>query len=126
MDLGRLSTILPARPAYPHTGPASRDAGPRPVEPASLVAPERDSYTRTRPAEPVIEGELLRRRPGYGPSTQDFLGRRQYQEGSAETQHGAGRGLSTGNRQALGLYLNNIHPEPRQSFTTGRSVDAFV
>ena len=120
MDIGRLYTITPGRPAY--TAPAQREAGPRPVE------ADREPLRRARPAEAVVEGELLRRRVGYqSQSTQDFLHGRQFQAGSAASQRGAARAtLSASNRQALGLYLDNTHPEPRQAFTTGRSVDAFV
>ncbi len=125
MDIGRLSTITPGRPAYPHTGPGQREAGPRPVEPAGPVG--REPPRRPRAAEPAMEGELLRHRPVPGQSTQDFLDSRQYQAGSAETQRDAVRAsLSASNRQALGLYLDNTRPEPRQAFTHGRSVDAFV
>jgi hypothetical protein len=123
MDIGRLSAITPGRPAY--TAPGQREAGPRPVEAASATVVDREPSRRTRPAEAVVEGELLRRRPGYqNQSTQDFLHGRQYQAGSAESQRGAS--LSARNRQALGLYLDNTRPEPRQAFTHGRGVDAFV
>lgn len=74
-----------------------------------------------------MEGELLRRRPGYGQSTQDFLDGRRYQAAGAESLREASRaGLPARNRQALGLYLDNTRPEPRQAFTHGRGVDAFV
>ena len=74
-----------------------------------------------------MEGELLRRHPGYSQSTQDFLDGRRYQAGSAESLRDASRAsLSARNRQALGLYLDNTRPEPRQAFTHGRGVDAFV
>ena len=74
-----------------------------------------------------MEGELLRHRPLHGQSTQAFLDNRQYQSASADTQRGTVRaGLSTSNRLALGLYLDNVRPEPRQAFTHGRGVDAFV
>ena len=125
MDIGRLSAITPGRPAYPHTGPTQREAGPRPVEPAGPIG--REPPRRPRAAESAIEGELLRHRPVHGQSTQDFLNGRQYQAGSAETQRGVVRAsLSASNRQALGLYLDNTQPEPRQAFTHGRSVDAFI
>ena len=125
MDIGRLATLSPGRPAYPHTGPAQRETGSRPVEPAGPSG--RASPHRPRSAEPAMEGELLRHRPVHGQSTQDFLNGRQYQAGSAEAQRGTVRaGLSASNRQALGLYLDNTRPEPRQAFTHGRSVDAFV
>jgi hypothetical protein len=125
MDIGRLSAIPPGRPAYPQPGPAQREAGPRPVEVASPVG--RVPPRRQQAPEPAMEGELLRRRSGYGQTTRDFLDSRQYQAGSAETQRNAARaGLSASNRQALGLYLDNTRPEPRQVFTHGRSVDAFV
>ncbi len=125
MDIGRLSTITPGRPAYPHTGPAQREAGLRPVEPAGPSG--RKPPRRPRAAEPAMEGELLRHRPVHGQSTQDFLNGRQYQDGSAEAQRGAVRAsLSASNRHALGLYLDNTQPETRQAFTHGRSVDAFV
>jgi hypothetical protein len=126
MDIGRLSAITPGRPAY--TAPGQREAGPRPVEAASATVVDREPSRRTRPAEAVVEGELLQRRAGYqSQSTQDFLHGRQYQAGSAESQRGATRAsLSARNRQALGLYLDNTRPEPRQAFTHGRGVDAFV
>lgn len=125
MDIGRLSAITPGRAAYPHTGPAQREAGPRPVEPTGPVG--REAQRRPRSAEPAMEGELLRHRPFHGQSTQDFLNGREYQDGSAEAQRGAVRAsLSASNRLALGLYLDNTRPEPRQAFTHGRSVDAFV
>ena len=126
MDIGRLSTIASVRPAQGHPGAAARESGPRPVEPTT---PLRDapSHARARPAEPVVEGELLRRRPAFSQSTRDFLESRQYQAGSAEAQRDASRAtLSSRNRQALGLYLDNTRPEPRQAFTHGRGVDAFV
>jgi hypothetical protein len=126
MDIGRLSAITPGRPAY--TAPGQREAGPRPVDTASATAADREPLRRARPAETVVEGELLRRRSGYqSQSTQEYLHSRHVQAGSAETRRGAARAtFSASNRQALGLYLDNLQPEPRQSFTTGRSVDAFV
>ena len=116
---------MPGRPAY--SAPGHREAGPRPVEPAA-AAGGRESPHRARLAEPVVEGELLRHRSGYhSQSTQDFLHSRHFQADSAATQRGTARAnLSASNRQALGLYLNNTQPEPRQAFTHGRSVDAFV
>jgi histidine triad (HIT) family protein len=109
MDIGRLSAITPGRPAY--TAPGQREAGPRPVEPANATAADREPLRRARPAEAVVEGELLRRRAGYqSQSTQEFLHGRQFQAGSAASQRDAARAtLSASNRQALGLYLDN-HP----------------
>jgi hypothetical protein len=126
MDLGRISSFYPARPA---ATPASREPLAPVREPAG-AAQGFAELRRSRAAEPaqVIEGELLQHsRSTAQPSTQDYLAGRQYQADSARTYRASTHaGPSSGNRHALGQYLDHTRPETRQSLSQGRTVDAFV
>lgn len=124
MDIGRLYTYSPDRSAY-----ADNRSRVPPVQEAEYeAAPREEEVRRARATESAVEGELLaRERNARTQSTLDYLHTRQYQSGSAEALRADTRQtLSNRNRQALGLYRDNTRPEPRQVFTTGRAVDAFV